>query len=154
MKATALGLAALVAWSCSAAPPTEEPNPLRKALLAQVAVARQQPLVLRYNPALCACPPFEAKIGNQWLRAQLVAVDPVAFEPWLLALGQTAVDALPVDVQVQATLDPKLWRTASGLYAVRVAVAAVVAPPMPAPVEPMAPVKPVVAPPPVDPKRW
>jgi len=32
-------------------------------------------LVLRYNPCICGCPPFELKIGPRWVRAGLDSVD-------------------------------------------------------------------------------
>ncbi len=132
---------------CGAAPPEVETNPVRKALLQDLAAARSVPVVLRYNPAQCACPDFEAKIGAQWLRAELIAAEPVSFATWRAALAQAPVDAWPLGVTVVGNLHKQLWRTVNGLYAVRVDVAAVVAPLVAAPEVPVAAPDPAAAPP-------
>lgn len=60
-----------------------------QALLAAAAPSRW--FEVRYNPCDCACPPFEVRLGDRWLRA---TVRPDADEPPTSLLLQTATDDL------------------------------------------------------------
>jgi hypothetical protein len=133
-------MAALVAMACSATP-VQQANPLRRELEQALAIATKQPLEVRWNPAPCPCPPFELRLGERWLRAELTAatVDPEAFATWLRWLNGTAPEALPVAVEVEGRVDNELVRAVQGGYAVRIEVSAVQMPAVP----PSAPVPPV-----------
>lgn len=40
---------------------------------------------LRYNPARCACPAWELRVGDAWVRADVRAAEPEAEPAWLVA---------------------------------------------------------------------
>ncbi len=125
------GVLALALTACGANEPIATENPLRASLEQSIAgLDVQQPLNLRYNPAACACPAAELRLGGQWLRAELSGDD--AVQAWLSALARTPQDNLPVPLQVQGRVEPEVLRTAQGNYAVRVDVTKVIAPVPPA----------------------
>lgn len=118
--------------SCSAAGgPASHPNPVKAALEAQLDIARKAPLVARWNPAPCACPAFEVQLGQQWVRAEMYMADGERFLSWLEFLGGTAMEALPVPVELEGRIDRDLLRTNTGNYAVRVEVTAILSPIVP-----------------------
>lgn len=128
---------ASLAWvaACSGAEPAEPENPLRLSVEQSIATLDpQQPLLLRYNPAACACPALELRVGSQWLRAE-VAGD-AELRAWLQWLATTPPDNLPVPVQLHGKVDAEVQRTASGNYAVRVTVRKILAPLAPPATEP------------------
>ncbi|MBM4342291.1 MAG: hypothetical protein FJ100_02815 [Deltaproteobacteria bacterium] len=135
---TGLGLVA------SACGPLQGPavvaNPVRHSLDQQVALARKQPLQLRFNPALCNCPPFEVRVGERWWRAELSSPDAEALAAWIDYLAAAAGDVLPVAVAVEGALERDILRTSTGAYALRVDVVRIV--------EPLPPPPPPVVPPP------
>jgi len=127
-RAVATGIAAAIAVAACASPPERgDPYASRSVWLADLAAARRRPLTLRFNPATCRCPPFEALIGERWLRAQLVG-DP-ALPGWTDQLARAPIERLPIAVAVDGALGSDLWRTEAGLYAVQVKVDAIVDPP-------------------------
>lgn len=118
--------------ACGAPETTEPENPTRAAL--ETAIAELDPQVLlhvRYNPAACACPPVEVRVGAQWLRAELTGG---AADPWLASLVKTSPENLPVPLQILGRIERDVLRTAQGSYAVRVEVLK-----MPASAAPVAP---------------
>lgn len=122
---------------CAATAPQQHPNPVRRSFEQSVAAARGQPLVLRWNPAPCPCPPFELLVGGRWLRAELVGggIDSEAFAAWVRSLAWTPIEALPVTVDVDGRVENELVRTAQGGYAVRIEVSAVRTAPVDTPKE-------------------
>ncbi len=120
-------LLALALTACGAAESAVADNPVRAALEQSIAgLDAQVPLVLRYNPAPCACPPAEIRLDGQWLRAELTGN--AAVQSWLTALARTPTENLPVPLQLAGHVEPELLRTPQGSYAVRVAVARILAP--------------------------
>lgn len=121
MKTLWTALAFLTVTACSAAESSAPDNPLRAALEQSIAgLDTQQPLVLRYNPASCACPPAEIRLGGQWLRAELLG--DVAVQAWLAGLARTPLDNLPVALRVLGRVERDVLRTPQGNYAVRIEV--------------------------------
>ncbi len=138
-------LTALVALALGCGPvqaPAVVANPVRHSLDQQLTLARKQPPQLRFNPALCNCPPFEVRVGERWWRADLTSADPEVLSGWMDYLGSSAGDALPVAVVVEGTLERDIWRTATGAYALKVDVVRIV--------EPLPPPPPPVVPAPTD----
>lgn len=132
-------LLALVGASCG---PVQAPavvaNPVRHSLDQQLALARKHPPLLRFNPALCNCPPFEVRVGQRWWRAELGGADAEALAGWIDFLGSSAGDTLPVPVVVEGTLERDILRTATGAYALKVDVTRIVEP-LPPPPPPVVP---------------
>ncbi len=119
----ALGLTA-----CGAADANTPENPVRAALEQSVAgLDAQQPLILRYNPAACACPPAEVRLDGQWLRAELTGDGPL--QTWLAGLARTPQENLPVALQVLGQIERDVLRTPQGSYAVRIEVSKILSPP-------------------------
>jgi hypothetical protein len=116
-----------------------EPNPVRQAWEQRLGkLDRLAPLDLRFNPAPCNCPPFELRLDDRWLRAELASSDSDRLATWLAFLTALPEEAGPAVVQVRGRVDRDVVRTAQGDYAVRVEVTEIVAP-LPPPVEPIAP---------------
>ncbi len=61
---------AALAFSCSA--PTERERELRLTRQAVQAAFESPGVEIRYNPVECECPPFEAKIGERWIRVKIL----------------------------------------------------------------------------------
>lgn len=130
------GLSAMVT-ACGANETVVSENPLRVSLEQSIAgLDAQQPLNLRFNPAACACPPAEVRLGGQWLRAELTGDSGV--QTWLTMLARTPPDSLPVPLEVQGRVERDVLRTASGNYAVRIEVGKILRP-LPAGPAPMTP---------------
>ena len=126
MKRAAAWLVACALTACGATETAESENPLRTSLeRAIAALDSQKPLQLRYNPAACACPPMEAEIAGHWLRAELSGAK--SLQPWLAGAARTPPEGLPVQLKVLGRVEPELFRTVAGSYAVRVDVASIVA---------------------------
>ena len=126
MKRGWVGVLACALAACGAAEPVASENPLRAALEESIAgLEAQQPLVLRYNTAACACPPAELRLGGQWLRAELTGGAVV--QTWLAAAARTPPERLPVPLQAIGRVDPEVLRTPQGSYAVRIDVAKILA---------------------------
>ncbi|MBI5607552.1 MAG: hypothetical protein HY902_01575 [Deltaproteobacteria bacterium] len=118
-----------LAASCGAADGQRSPpNPQADRLRADLRAANDKPIVARWNPAPCACPPFEVLVGATWVRADFVAADPEPLVAWQAYLAATPTEALPVPLQVEGRIERQLLRTSTGAYAVRVEVAAVLGP--------------------------
>ncbi len=128
----------LVTTSCAATatagrPPTTPPvvkneDRLRAALRG---VPSPSPLALRYNPAHCECPAFEARVGDAWHRADLTGGGEALAERFRL-LALRPVTEHPIAVDVVGSLERDPYRTAVGLLAVRVEVLEITTP---APIE-------------------
>ena len=107
--------------ACGTGAVAVEENPIRADLEQAIAgIDTQKPLVLRYNPAACACPPTELRVGDQWLRAELVGDANV--QTWLTGLSRTSPDNLPTPLQVLGRVDREILRTPQGSYAARIDV--------------------------------
>ncbi len=116
--------------ACGAADANAPENPVRAALEQSVAgLDTQTPLILRYNPAACACPPAEVRLGGQWLRAELTGDS--AVQTWLASLARTPPENLPVALQVLGQIERDVLRTPQGSYAVRIEVGKILGPPAP-----------------------
>jgi hypothetical protein len=82
----------LLSMACSIATSCSQPDK-RRELLKATALTLQQSFdsgatLLRYNPAACDCPPFEAQAGERWIRVLLPAEpDPESGSAALLALA-------------------------------------------------------------------
>jgi hypothetical protein len=107
----------------------------------QVDLARKAPLVLRWNPAPCDCPPFEAQLSGGWIRAELRGGDLEKLQQWTAFLTSLPPESLPVAVAVRGQLERGVWRLANGTYAARVDMAEPLSPlaPPPAAAEPVQP---------------
>ncbi len=134
-----LGTAALA--SCSQAPGQPQVLSVRQQLEQQVDLARKAPLVLRWNPAPCDCPPFEAQLSGGWIRAELRGGDLEKLQQWTAFLTSLPPESLPVAVAVRGQLERGVWRLANGTYAARVDMAEPLSPlaPPPAAAEPVQP---------------
>ncbi|MCO4761026.1 MAG: hypothetical protein KC502_05945 [Myxococcales bacterium] len=85
------------------------------------------PLRLRYNPAPCACPLFEVRVGKRWLRA---AWPGLRDEKWAGLAGKLAATSArqwPVELRVQGQVDAEVLRTRAGSYVVTIDVSELVA---------------------------
>ncbi len=112
---------------------------VRQQLEQQVDLARKGPLDLRWNPAPCACPPFEVRTAEGWLRAELQASETEKIQQWTAFLSATPLEALPVPVAVQGRLERGIYRLTNGNFACRVEVTEVIGP-LPPPPPPPTPV--------------
>ncbi len=125
--AAVVALVALVA--CGAAEGKRgSANPFADQLLSDLRAARDKPIVARWNPAPCACPPFEVLVGATWVRAELYASDPEPLLAWQAFLAATPTEALPVPLQVEGRLERQVFRTSYGAYAVRAEISTVLGP--------------------------
>ncbi len=122
------------------------PNPQADRLLADLRAASDKPIVARWNPAPCACPPFEVLVGATWVRAEFLATDVEALLGWQAFLAATPTEALPVPLQIEGRIERQILRTSTGAYAVRVEVSSVLGP-KPAEAVPASAVNPAPAPP-------
>lgn len=129
--ALALLMAAASVASCSQAPAQPQLLSVRQQLEQQVDLARKAPLVLRWNPAPCDCPPFEAQLSGGWIRADLRGGDLEKLQQWTAFLATLPPESLPVAVSARGQLERGVWRLANGNYAARVDIAE--------PLSPMAP---------------
>ena len=60
----------------TATAPKTVANSLEDAIQKDLARAGDQPKhVLRHNPVLCRCPPFELELGARWVRVALTEID-------------------------------------------------------------------------------
>lgn len=125
---------------CSTAPGQVQVLSVRQQLEQQVDLARKAPLVLRWNPAPCDCPPFEAQLAGGWIRAELHGGDVERLQQWTAFLAATPPEALPVAVAVRGQLERGVASLANGNFAVRVDVAE--------PLQPLPPVAPAADEPP------
>lgn len=114
--------------ACSGAETRPVALTVRQQLEQQVDLARKAPLDLRWNPAPCACPPFEVRLGSGWLRAELQASETEKIQQWTAFLTTTPFEALPVPVAVQGRLERGIFRLANGNFACRVEVVEVTGP--------------------------
>ncbi len=106
-----------------------EPNAVRREIQASLAAVDQtKPLELRYNPVSCNCPPFELRLGQHWLRAELAGTESEKYATWLAWLSQTPLEALPTAVKAKGTIERELLRTAQGNYAVRIEISEIESP--------------------------
>lgn len=121
-------LLALLAGCGAADGQRSPPNPQADRLLADLRAASDKPIVARWNPAPCACPPFEVLIGATWVRAEFLAAEPEPLLAWQAFLAATPAEALPVPLQIEGRIERQVLRTSTGAYAVRVEVAAVLGP--------------------------
>ncbi len=127
MNRALLLLLVVATAACGGAEVTAPENPVRAGLEQSIATLDPQtPLALRYNPAACACPPAEIRLGGQWLRAELAG--DVTVRSWLAALARTPPDNLPVPLEVVGRVDRDVLRTAQGSYAAHVDVVRILAP--------------------------
>lgn len=136
-----LSLSLLLLTACGGAPPAAPGAPVadQRAARAEAKALRSGPFLVRYNPAPCACPAFEARASGRWLRAELdLAAVPDA-DGWLTHLAQLGEETLPVAVQVDASGDGELYRTWQGIWTVRLTVQRVLGPLPPPPTPPPAP---------------
>lgn len=116
-----MGAASLA--SCSQAPGQPQVLSVRQQLEQQVDLARKAPLVLRWNPAPCDCPPFEAQLSGGWIRADLRGGDLEKLQQWTAFLASLPPESLPVAVSARGQLERGVWRLANGNYAARVDIA-------------------------------
>lgn len=127
-------LAALLCLAACGATPTATPDApptVERTARADAKALGSGPVVLRYNPAPCACPAFEARSAGGWLRAELDLQAVPEAEAWLAHLARLGDEQLPVPVQADATGDGELYRTWQGVWTVRLTVQRVVAPLVP-----------------------
>jgi hypothetical protein len=124
---SALCLAVLLS-ACGASKRERGPaNPLRASIEDDIAALDDEaPLPARYNPAPCACPPLELRIGARWLRAAWVSSEQAE------ALARTFEDlaaaprrSWPIPLVARGRVDPVARRTAQGEYAVLVDLSAI-----------------------------
>lgn len=123
-------LLCVVVLGCSAGDvrePTPPPGPLPypdELRQAAEVTAQQAALVVRYNPAQCACPPFELQVGPRWVRVELEGEkDPATPASALLARARTDLDQRRVPhYSVKGELDPKPRKCAQGAYCLTLSV--------------------------------
>lgn len=108
---------------CGQAPRQLQALSVRQQLAQQVDLARKAPLVLRWNPAPCDCPPFEAQLSGGWIRAELRGGDLEKLQQWTAFLASLPPESLPVAVAARGQLERGVWRLANGNYAARVELA-------------------------------
>jgi len=109
-----------------------EPNAVRREIQASLSSLDQtQPLDLRYNPVSCNCPPFELRLGQHWLRAELAGAEGEKYASWLAWLSLTPLEALPTAVKAKGTVERELLRTSQGNYAVRIEISEIQSPKLP-----------------------
>ncbi len=121
--------AALALVGCSASAP-ERPAPqqrsVRAGLLSAIdALDPAQPLAVRYNPAPCACPPFEVALGHRWVRARWPSLRDERWRSLSVRLAATSASDWPVSLTVVGRVERELRRTRGGVYAVTLDVAEV-----------------------------
>ena len=101
-------------------------NPLRAAIEDDIAALDdERPLPARYNPAACACPPLELRIGARWLRAAWVSSDRAEeLARTLDVLAAEPRGRWPLPLVARGKVDSSARRTAQGEYAVLIDLSA------------------------------
>lgn len=138
------GLALLLLAGCASAPPaTVAPPPLTAVEVtgAMLSAAAESPwFEVRYNPCPCDCPPFEVRLGNQWLRA---ALRPADDEPPTSELVAAAAEDLAAGrvsrYALIGSIDDTVRRCATNALVVRLDATAwsrEIPPPLPGPPAP------------------
>lgn len=137
--ALALLGSAAIGVACSPATGQLEAPSVRQQLEQQVDHARKAPLVLRWNPAPCDCPPFEAQLASGWIRAELRGSEVEKLQQWTAFLAGMPPESLPIAVSARGQLERGVWRLPNGAYAARVDISE--------PLSPLAPPAPAEEPP-------
>lgn len=131
MKFVAMFGLLLCCARCSSAD-VVEPNAVRREIQASISsIDQSKSLDLRYNPVSCNCPPFELRLGQHWLRAELAGTESEKYAPWLAWLNLTPLEALPTAVKAKGNVERELLRTAQGNYAVRIEISEIESPKLP-----------------------
>ncbi len=91
------------------------------------AVQSPGPIALRFNPAHCDCPAFEARVGTSWHRSELTGGGEALTER-LRWLAQRPVTEHPIALDVVGTVERDPFRTAIGLWAIRVEILEITTP--------------------------
>ncbi len=128
----ALISSAAVGAACGPATGQVQAPSARQQLEQQVDHARKAPLVLRWNPAPCDCPPFEAQLASGWIRAELRGSEVEKLQQWTAFLAGMPPESLPVAVSARGQLERGVWRLPNGGYAARVDIAEPLSPLAPA----------------------
>lgn len=104
-----------------------DPNVARTRLVQAIASRPSDaPIQLRYNPAACNCPAFEARLAKRWVRAQWLNAAAPEFAKKMAKLRASTPEQWPIAMLVQGQFEGEIMRTEQGQHGLQIEVKEIV----------------------------